>query len=262
MALRIGAVENERLDRRIGWAVKNVPLRCVSTWQSLGEPAHFDLVELGPGRGTLMRDLLQVAAKFPPYACGLGQHHVNTRVPFGARDGLHSCRVRLRLGQSGPRAVAAWDQLCKAWHVPLRHLEQGQVCVGRRGAVCVLVRACACVRGLGEGGGGGHAGARGRGPNARCDSACTSCPSIRVCTRNILSCLGPHQCGKYNVRFAMHAVRAVRRRSAQRAPMATAGPVEAGRSATGSCVRSTASTSSSSHRRCARCRQAPAVLHR
>ena len=53
----------------IGWAVKNVPLRCVSTWQSLGEPAHFDLVELGPGRGTLMRDLLQVAAKFPPYAC-------------------------------------------------------------------------------------------------------------------------------------------------------------------------------------------------
>jgi len=35
----------------------------VNCWQQLGEPASFTLLELGPGRGTLMQDALRVAAK-------------------------------------------------------------------------------------------------------------------------------------------------------------------------------------------------------
>ena len=38
---------------------------CIETWISLGSPA-FNLVEFGPGRGTLLRDLLRVAAKIRP----------------------------------------------------------------------------------------------------------------------------------------------------------------------------------------------------
>ena len=34
---------------------------CLNAWQSLGEPSDFNLVELGPGRGTLMADLLRTA---------------------------------------------------------------------------------------------------------------------------------------------------------------------------------------------------------
>ncbi|MGE5518189.1 MAG: class I SAM-dependent methyltransferase [Bacteroidota bacterium] len=37
------------------------------SWQSLGCPKHFVLAELGPGRGTLMADLLRAAAAVPPF---------------------------------------------------------------------------------------------------------------------------------------------------------------------------------------------------
>lgn len=39
---------------------------CVSAWQALGSPKHFVLCEIGPGRGTLMSDLLRTAAKISP----------------------------------------------------------------------------------------------------------------------------------------------------------------------------------------------------
>lgn len=38
---------------------------CIDMWQKLGEPQSFCLAELGPGKGTLMRDLLR-AAKIAP----------------------------------------------------------------------------------------------------------------------------------------------------------------------------------------------------
>jgi SAM-dependent MidA family methyltransferase len=37
------------------------------TWQMLGSPARVVLAELGPGRGTLMADLLRAAATVPPF---------------------------------------------------------------------------------------------------------------------------------------------------------------------------------------------------
>ncbi|WP_269580627.1 class I SAM-dependent methyltransferase [Roseibium sp. Sym1] len=40
---------------------------CLSAWEALGRPERFELVELGPGRGTLMADLLRVAALRPAF---------------------------------------------------------------------------------------------------------------------------------------------------------------------------------------------------
>lgn len=36
---------------------------CVNLWQQMGEPKSFTLLELGPGRGTLMQDALRAASK-------------------------------------------------------------------------------------------------------------------------------------------------------------------------------------------------------
>ena len=39
----------------------------VNIWQQLGEPDRFTLLELGPGRGTLMADMLRVASRAPGF---------------------------------------------------------------------------------------------------------------------------------------------------------------------------------------------------
>lgn len=49
---------------------------CLTVWQQLGSPSKMRLVELGPGRGTLMADLLRGTAPFKPFMSGLDIHLV------------------------------------------------------------------------------------------------------------------------------------------------------------------------------------------
>jgi NADH dehydrogenase [ubiquinone] 1 alpha subcomplex assembly factor 7 len=44
-----------------------IGLWCVITWQQAGHPSPIHLVELGPGRGTLMADALRAAATVPEF---------------------------------------------------------------------------------------------------------------------------------------------------------------------------------------------------
>jgi len=51
-----------------------IGLWCAITWQNMGSPAPFRLVECGPGRGTLMQDLLRAASRVPGFAAAADIH--------------------------------------------------------------------------------------------------------------------------------------------------------------------------------------------
>jgi NADH dehydrogenase [ubiquinone] 1 alpha subcomplex assembly factor 7 len=44
-----------------------VGIWCLATWEKMGHPAEINLVELGPGNGTLMKDTLNIVKNFPEF---------------------------------------------------------------------------------------------------------------------------------------------------------------------------------------------------
>lgn len=55
-----------------------VGLWAASLWQAMGAPASVRLVELGPGRGTLMQDMLRAAKALPGFRAAISVHLVET----------------------------------------------------------------------------------------------------------------------------------------------------------------------------------------
>ena len=54
------------------------------TWEQMGSPSPFNLVELGPGRGTLMKDLLRATGNAPGFSRAVNVHLVETGEPMAA----------------------------------------------------------------------------------------------------------------------------------------------------------------------------------
>jgi SAM-dependent MidA family methyltransferase len=48
----------------------------VAMWQSMGEPSKINLVEFGPGRGTLMQDMFRAIRKFPKLKQAISVHFI------------------------------------------------------------------------------------------------------------------------------------------------------------------------------------------
>jgi len=53
-----------------------VGIWCISVWKQLKEPKTIGIVELGPGKGTLMSDLIRIARRFPSFESALNIHLV------------------------------------------------------------------------------------------------------------------------------------------------------------------------------------------
>lgn len=65
------------------------------TWQRMGQPSRFNLIEIGPGRGTLMRDALRAVRKLPGFVEALDIVFVDisrSRVEIGS-DLLDAGRI-------------------------------------------------------------------------------------------------------------------------------------------------------------------------
>jgi NADH dehydrogenase [ubiquinone] 1 alpha subcomplex assembly factor 7 len=48
----------------------------ISTWQHMNQPSIVNIIELGPGNGTLMADVLRVAKKFPTFKAAMRIHMI------------------------------------------------------------------------------------------------------------------------------------------------------------------------------------------
>ena len=63
-----------------------IGLWAAATWQAMGAPAPVRLIELGPGRGTLMADALRAANIMPEFRAALTVHLVETSPRLIARQ--------------------------------------------------------------------------------------------------------------------------------------------------------------------------------
>jgi SAM-dependent MidA family methyltransferase len=63
-----------------------VGLWSAAVWQQMGSPAGVRLVELGPGRGTMMLDMLRAANVMPGFRRALAVHLVETSPALSARQ--------------------------------------------------------------------------------------------------------------------------------------------------------------------------------
>jgi NADH dehydrogenase [ubiquinone] 1 alpha subcomplex assembly factor 7 len=64
-----------------------IGLWCVEVWHAMGGPSPCRLVELGPGRGTLMADALRAARIRPAFAAAMRLHLVETSPHLRERQG-------------------------------------------------------------------------------------------------------------------------------------------------------------------------------
>ena len=80
-----------------------VGLWCVQCWVDLGRPAPVLLVELGPGRGTLMADALRAAQVMPAFRDAAAVHLVETSPVLRRRQAE-------TLAQRHPGAPVAWHE--------------------------------------------------------------------------------------------------------------------------------------------------------
>lgn len=73
---------------------------CVHMWHELGCPSPFNLVEMGPGRGTMMADILRVASKRPDFltACNICLIEVSDRLRAIQEESLQPLVATKQIG--------------------------------------------------------------------------------------------------------------------------------------------------------------------
>ena len=90
-----------------------IGLWCVEVWRVMGAPQRLHLVELGPGRGTLMKDLLRAAKITPDFLSAIDVHLVETSPVLTERQ-------RQTLASVHPRI---------SWHTRVEDLPNGPLLV-------------------------------------------------------------------------------------------------------------------------------------
>lgn len=85
-----------------------IGLWCAVAWQQMGAPPRLNLVELGPGRGTLMRDALRAARIVPGFRDALTVHLIDSNATLRKvqEETLAEAGVPLRFHDEAVEALA------------------------------------------------------------------------------------------------------------------------------------------------------------
>ncbi|XP_042023268.1 protein arginine methyltransferase NDUFAF7 homolog, mitochondrial-like isoform X1 [Salvia splendens] len=99
----------------------------VCLWEQMGQPDRINLVELGPGRGTLMADLLRGASKFKNFTASLALHLVECSP---ALQKLQYQKLKCTTeetvdGDSGTRHISTLAGNPVSWHAMLEQVPTG-----------------------------------------------------------------------------------------------------------------------------------------
>ncbi|MGH6947532.1 MAG: class I SAM-dependent methyltransferase [Kiloniellales bacterium] len=89
-----------------------IGLWCAEVWRLMGEPATLGLIELGPGRGTLLADALRAARLVPEFRAALTLHLVEASPRL-----IDTQRARLAAPGDAPSAT---------WHADLGRVPEGR----------------------------------------------------------------------------------------------------------------------------------------
>jgi SAM-dependent MidA family methyltransferase len=92
-----------------------IGLWCAVTWDGMGRPSPLRLIELGPGRGTLMRDALRAARALPGFLEALSVHLVEISPTLRRLQG-----ETLAPGTGGPQTM---------WHEAVEEAPAGPAIV-------------------------------------------------------------------------------------------------------------------------------------
>ncbi|KAF6161412.1 hypothetical protein GIB67_009291 [Kingdonia uniflora] len=96
-------------------------------WEQMGQPEKVNLIELGPGRGTLMADLLRGASKFEKFAKSLDIHMVECsptlkKLQYSALKCTHGDVT----GSNGyEKTVTTFSGTPVSWHATLEQVPLG-----------------------------------------------------------------------------------------------------------------------------------------
>ncbi|KAJ3208010.1 Diphthamide biosynthesis protein 2 [Entophlyctis luteolus] len=101
----------------------------VAHWQQIGSPKKFNIVELGPGRGTLMSDLLRTVTQFDSFTRGINSVNLVEASPY-----LRAMQSKLLTGEDKDKDVRIGadnvveeisDGFRINWHESLETVEYG-----------------------------------------------------------------------------------------------------------------------------------------
>lgn len=104
-----------------------IGLWCAAVWQAMGEPQRVRLVELGPGRGTLLADALRATNAVPTFRDAIDLHLVESSESLRAEqatllaDAQPTWHERFETVPSGPALVIA-NEFFDA--LPIRQFER------------------------------------------------------------------------------------------------------------------------------------------